>query len=99
MKTIAVDFDHTLCSHTPEPGHKLGPPIEGAREALMLLKNSGYNIIIYSCNRPEVIANWMAYFNVPYSTVWQHPKPKADWYIDDKNLRFTTWGDVLGQIL
>lgn len=100
MKTIAVDFDHVICSRKPEPGHKLGPPVEGAREALELLQRTGHKIIIHSCNRSEVIANWMAYFKIPYSTIWVAPgKPVADWYVDDKAIRFRNWDDTLAQIL
>src|ERR1700729_3529453 len=45
-KTIAVDFDLTICdSKFPE----CGPPIQGVKEALHRFKELGYYIIISSC--------------------------------------------------
>lgn len=45
-KTIAVDFDGTLCDHEyPKIGHIKS----GAKEALMLFQKLGYRIIIWSC--------------------------------------------------
>lgn len=105
MKTIAIDFDRTICSRKPDPGHRLGPPTEGCKEALELLKGSGYFILIHSCNRPEVIKPWMEYFKIPYDSIWgESPsdcgrKPVADWYVDDRAIRFFNWNTTLSQIL
>ena len=77
----------------------MGEPMPGAREALEGLMRTHY-IIIHSCNRLSVIADWMAYYHIPYNTIWQAPgKPVADWYIDDRALEFKgSWPEVLEKI-
>jgi hypothetical protein len=43
---ITVDFDHTLCdSNYPF----CGPVLDGAREAMIALREMGFLILIYSC--------------------------------------------------
>lgn len=45
-RTIAVDFDGTICEHT-FPG--IGDLKEGVAEALATFRSLGFRIIIYSC--------------------------------------------------
>lgn len=78
----------------------MGPPMLGAKEALERLKQEGHTILIHSCNRANVIAEWMAYFNITYSSIWCGTgKPVADVYIDDKGLKFESWQQTLTKIL
>ena len=95
--TLAIDFDMVLHQKDkPVPGRKMGLPIPGAKEALVRLMREGHTVIIHSCFRAEPIAAWMAYYEIPYSTIWQSPgKPNADCFLDDKGVRFTGW-DKLG---
>ena len=46
QKTIAVDFDGTLCDHEYP---SIGQPKPGGAEALRLFKSLGYRILIYTC--------------------------------------------------
>ena len=70
--------------------------MEEAKDALTKLKADGHQIIIHSCNRPSVIADWMSYYEIPYSSVWQgQGKPLADRYLDDLGVKFLSW-DMLG---
>jgi hypothetical protein len=56
-KTICVDFDLTLCDSTyPD----LGPPKEGAIEAMRELKCMGFYIIVSSCR--SCSWNWDVYY-------------------------------------
>ena len=95
---LAIDFDDVIhWRANPKPGRKMGPPMEGAQEALTELMLQGHTIIIHSCNRPSVIADWTAFYGIPYSTI-TNIKPIADWYIDDKALRFVSWEQTMRDI-
>ena len=93
---IAIDFDGVIHDwHHPKPGRKMGPPMEGAKVALDALHQQGHHIIIHSCNRPSVIADWMGYYEIPYASIWQGVgKPVASWYLDDRGVRFTSWASL-----
>ena len=78
----------------------MGLPMPGTKEALELLKSAGYKILIHSCNRPQVIRDFMSYYALPYDSIWESQgKPVADVYLDDKGLRFETWNETLAAIL
>lgn len=97
---LAVDFDG-VC-HDPKnvkPGYKLGQPIEGAVEALNLLKSKGSIIVIHSVwadteQKCEAMAKWCKYFNIPYDFI-TNKKPMCDYYIDDHGLKFESWSETL----
>ena len=101
MRTIACDFDGVIHDWAhPKPGRKMGLPMPGTKEALELLKSAGYKILIHSCNRPQVIRDFMSYYALPYDSIWESQgKPVADVYLDDKGLRFETWNETLAAIL
>ena len=90
---IAIDFDRVIHdTDHPKEGRKMGPPMEGAKEALRDLFRQGHQIIIHSCNRPEVIQKWMQYYEIPYHYVWDGVgKPVAHYYVDDRAVKFTSW--------
>lgn len=95
---LAIDFDGVIHDHKhPVPGRKMGPPIEGAKDALVHLKAQGHRIIVFSVwgDRPTVIHDWMTYWGIPYDDI-TNVKPNADAYIDDKAIPFTSWADLLG---
>ena len=95
--TLAIDFDMVLHQKDqPLPGRKMGPPVAGAKDALTQLMRDGHTVIIHSCFSANAIANWMAWYEIPYSSIWQGAgKPEADYYIDDKGLRFESWEQVM----
>ena len=101
MRTIACDFDGVIHDWAhPKPGRKMGLPMPGTKEALELLKSAGYTIMIHSCNRPQVIKDFMSYYQLPYDSIWEgQGKPVADAYLDDKGLRFENWNETLAAIL
>lgn len=97
---LAIDWDRTLhdADH-PVPGRKLGPPLPGAKDALIHLVESGHTVIIHSCGRPSVIADWLAYFEIPYSSLWcGEGKPQADCYIDDRGLHHVSWEHTMDEL-
>ena len=78
----------------------MGLPMPGTKEALELLKSAGYTIMIHSCNRPQVIKDFMSYYQLLYDSIWEgQGKPVADAYLDDKGLRFENWNETLAAIL
>ena len=97
---LAVDFDHTIQDNDhPVPGRRMGPPMPGAKEAMERLHRLGHQVIIHSCNRSKVIADWMQYYQIPYHSIWDQPgKPVADRYIDDKGLHFESWEQTLREL-
>lgn len=94
---IAVDFDHTLIGYDSNGDHF---PIEGAAEAMQALKAQGCYIIIHTCRigiamengnlRDEVkfVQSVLKEYDMPFDEIYLHPKPVADFYIDDRAIRF-----------
>lgn len=92
---IGIDFDGTIHDwEHPVAGRRLGPPLPGAKEALERLKAHGHSIVIHSCNREEVIAKWMDYWQIPYDVIWTS-KPRCDLFIDDRALPFSSWSEIM----
>lgn len=92
---LAIDFDHTICdTDKPPKGFKMGPPMQGAKDALIEYKRQGHTIIIHTAQTThDHIKDWMNYFQIPYDQI-TNIKPLADLYIDDKAYHFTTWSNV-----
>jgi len=86
---LCVDFDGTIYT-----GVGLNP---GCVEALTRLRQT-YRIAIYSARLTDTERQQMKEFldanQVPYDEILL-PKPDADFYIDDKGVRFTSWEKVL----
>ena len=89
-----------------------GTPIKGAKKALINLRRKGYKIIIHTCRVNPVLNNSYSldelYMKVkkiltkneiPYDEIWLGTgKPLADYYIDDRAIKFEDWKQVLGEI-
>ena len=97
---VAVDFDGVI--HDPNdilPGYKLGQPIKDANMAMNELKKQGAIIVIHSVwantdQKREAMSKWCRHFDIPYDFI-TNEKPMADFYIDDKAVRFENWRDTL----
>jgi len=107
--TIAVDFDKVLFTHESWQGHQqVGDPIPGAREALAELQQMGFKIMIWTTrNQRDIIAAACELHKIPFDYINHNPnqpseinpsKPVADYYIDDRAVRFTYWKDTLSEI-
>lgn len=107
---IAIDFDGVIhkCSKGYHDGTIYDEPIEGALESLEILKNMGFNIIIFSCksrsdrplvnniNGTQMIWDWFEKYKCQHLiTDVVKEKPRALIYIDDKGYRFENWKDTM----
>ena len=102
-KIVAVDFDGVIHDYkNPIPGRRMGGLIPGTLDALMSFGRHGFKIIVFTVwgddRGREVIAEFMKYYQLPFDEI-TNTKPKADYYIDDKGIHFTTWEDALAQII
>lgn len=86
---------------------KIGVPYPGAKEVLQALVNAGHEVIIYSCrmnpeyegNAPHnveelifMVKGHLIENKIPYTGVSAY-KPVCDYYLDDRNLVYSTWLD------
>ncbi len=106
MVTLAVDFDGVLHdSGHPEPGHKMGPPVDGAVQAVIDLSHLGHTVIVHSCRANtnaglEAMVEWLDWAGLADDVkVWDQPgKPRADCYLDDRAVAFTSWDEAWTEI-
>jgi hypothetical protein len=106
-KTIAVDFDDTIVVRV------FGTlvPAKDCIEALQILRDQGYKIIIHSARswehwqdrieRENEMTNLLNSWEIPYDEVYAGKgKPPAMAYIDDRGLRFAdNWMDIARVII
>ena len=100
MAVLAIDFDEVLHdSKHPKPGRTMGPPIEGAKEAMDLLRAQGHRLVIHTVRggRPKHVEDWLDYYKIPFDVVTDI-KVDAACYLDDKALKFTDWKKALDDI-
>lgn len=99
-KILAVDFDGVIHDfRNPIKGRRMGAPIAGVMEALKLLKSKRYTIVVFTVwggtdQGQKTIADFMKYYELPYDEI-TNIKPNADYYIDDKAVRFADWAKTL----
>lgn len=96
---IAIDFDGVIHDkENPVEGRRMGPPMEGAKQAIEHLVKE-FIIVIHSvwADKPKVIEDWMNYYEIPYDEV-SNIKPNAKFYIDDKAIHFNNWAAVMNKI-
>ena len=112
-KNIAIDFDGVIhdCSKGYYDGTVYGDPLPKTLESLKILKQKGYNLIIFSCksrsDRPavngkmgtEMVWDWLKKHNMEkYISDVVAEKPRALIFIDDKGLRFSDWDQCLSNL-
>jgi FMN phosphatase YigB (HAD superfamily) len=94
---LAIDFDGVL--HDPSKvfkHQKMGIPIDGAKEAMQELLDAGHKLIIFTHRASseaatKAVKEWLKYFDIPYSGEITNVKPNADFFIDDRAIRFNDW--------
>lgn len=104
-KTIAVDLDGVIFEYDEWKGiDHFGKPMKGVRKSLRYLKYSlGYRIVIYTARANPAISaqytegellhkilNILRKNNIPFDQVSTR-KPIAEFYIDDRAVRFKSW--------
>jgi hypothetical protein len=98
---LAIDFDHVIMdTDNPVPGRRMGPPLDGARDAI--LSFYGHEIIIHTCwaqteSGKAAVEKWLEYWRFPAIEVTAM-KPRADVYLDNKAIRFENWEQALTDI-
>ena len=106
-KTLAIDFDGTICKY-----QKFGPitnePNEGAKEIITQLKEAGWIIIVHTCRAKKEfedyqksiddIRDWMDHHSIPFDEITAST-PIATAYIDARGIRFTNWQDIKNYFL
>lgn len=110
---ICFDLDGTLCENKrPGQEYKDVVPMEGAVEYLKHLRQQGHYIIImtarnmvtYNNNVGQIIANqapivieWLKKYDMPYDELL-FGKPHADFFVDDKGVKFTSIENLKNEI-
>lgn len=98
--TLSVDFDGVIHDwRNRSTGKRMGEPMNGAIDALDLIYEQGHKIIIYTVKAStpagkEAVADWLDYFNIEYHDITA-TKPNADYYLDDRAIRFIDWDSAL----
>ena len=110
FKQIAIDFDGVIhrCSKGFHDGTIYDPPIEGSLESVKEIA-SKYTVVVYSAkarsDRPlvngktgvELIWEWLEKFGfAEYVSEVTAEKPRAICYIDDRAVKFDSWGETMG---
>lgn len=85
---ISIDFDGVLSHYNGWKGvDVLGDPIKGAKEFILMIKNSGFTPIIFTTRKPELIKNWLKKFEFLDLEVSNVKYPSIV-YIDDRCVKF-----------
>ena len=102
---LCFDLDGTICTNKPVGGkYEDVVPMDGMVEFMRQLKADGHYIIIQTArnmvthnnnlgkinkHQAPIIFDWLAYYGIPYDEIL-FGKPHADYFIDDKGIRYTT---------
>ena len=98
---LVIDLDGTICSEHRQFSRSLAKPLDAAVESLRQLRELGHTIIVYSARtweEYEMTVDWLDRHKIPFDQLILG-KPQGDIWIDDRALRFTSWKEVMGEIL
>jgi adenylyl-sulfate kinase len=101
-RTVAIDFDGVI--HKYSKGFQgrtnaYDPPMEGAIEALKVLKQDGYLLKIMSSRPKEVIYEWLEDYGISdLIEEVSNDKFAAAIYIDDRGYYFRDWETTINEI-
>lgn len=96
--TIAVDFDGVIAEYSgwEDSAGAFGSPRSDVVEALGILRNEGWKIVVYSCRDSEEITPYLRANSIPFDEVNHNssrpcagPKPIATVYWDDRACRYS----------
>ena len=104
-----VIFDFDWDSWVKHGMDYFGKLKEGAIGGLMALRQRGYKIVIHTCRiNPEInkgytvdelrkiVSKALKKHGIPFDEIWvKEGKPIADYYIDDRAIRFESWSQVM----
>ena len=95
-KTIAIDIDGTICTEERTFDRSLATPLEGAVEALALLKKNNNTVILWTARGWEqykVTIKWLNDHCFEYDQLIMG-KPIMDLFIDDRARQFKGWSEI-----
>ena len=114
-KTVVVDFDGTIAE---DQFPSIGKPMPGVKKALQRLVDAGYEIVVFTCRttcdkghtraeaeeQKQNITEWLDENDIPYTKIEDgfDGKPRALFYIDNKNLEYhggSDWEHLSSYIL
>ena len=112
-KNIAIDVDGVIFRFGPgdwKGPEYVGPLIPGVHGALLALRSFGYRIVLYSCRTDmevmgqpttrliRLLVEHLKRHEIPYDEI-AIGKPIADFYIDDRGIRFESWPQAMGEVI
>jgi hypothetical protein len=114
MSTVAVDFDGVIHRYSRgwQDGTIYDEPVEGAFDALLWLLGT-YAVFIHTTRDPYQVAAWVEersvipcrgthappeFWNERGVLLVTNRKLPAVAYIDDRGIRFTSWGRALADL-
>jgi len=87
-KIVSIDFDGVLAQYDGYKGEDImGEPINGAREFVLKLINSGYKPMVFTVRKPEFVLRWIEKNDFPNMEVTNVKRPSLT-YIDDRCIKF-----------
>lgn len=111
---IAIDLDGTICPiKQAKQSYSDLKPLPGVVERIHELRASGHYIIIQTArnmatcesNLGKVMKNvglitleWLEKYAIEFDEIY-FGKPNAEVYIDDRAIRFVSWGEITDKLL
>jgi hypothetical protein len=93
-QVIAMDFDGTIRDWGTSK------PLPGVKDAINLLREHGFKVLIHSANTVKFIEQWMNDNDIRYDGIWSGAgKPVASIYVDDRGFKLQDWSTDLAHIL
>lgn len=92
---VLVDFDGVIHAYSQgwADGTVYDQPMVGARPALQMMEDAGYEVVIFSTRDAEQIVAWLAANDFPAYRVTNVKEPAVA-QIDDRAIHFQTWGQA-----
>lgn len=109
-KTVTIDLDDTVCHQLPYPA--IGGLIPEARESLKAFQDAGLFVMIHTGRVSQYwmndhleeackVADYLNSIQLPHDSIWTgHGKPMANWYVDNRGVRFqNNWEFIREQVI
>lgn len=98
---LIIDLDGTICSEEKQFSRPLAKPKAGVSKAMQTLFEAGHTLIIYSARtwaEYEMTVDWLQKNHIPYHQLILG-KPIGEYWIDDRSIKFTSWQNILDELL
>ena len=110
--TVAIDLDGVIFEYKDWKGLRhFGKPIKDVKKALKMLRRMGFKIVIFTCRanpalQDEPLPQLELYIRkalqgaeIPFDEIAMTGKPWAEYYIDDRGIRFNSWDDAMMKLV